>query len=310
MSLHQTRRVELGLLRGGIRVGPTADLSGWDRLLPWDLLGEVSARVTVAKPDPDGDDQGYGLFTRGRTTLNASVAPTLRIGGVLWSLGLRAGAPIPVGPLRSQIAYEEQVNTEVVATLLGDKVRVAVGCHPLQPPPFDDCWRDLYYSFGVNDLAGLAYWTGLNPYKLERLFLPFVATRVTTDTPSGEIGLVRGGWQPWRALGIWADASIVTGAETTANASVAYEAVLVAGDWHRTWRLGLRGGYPLSISDDARVKASNLELVLTMPYGVRLAAGTFPWDVAKDDVRWIDASYVSLGWDPGSIALHTANWLR
>ena len=304
-SLHPTRRFELGLLRGGIRVGPKADLSGWDRLLPWDLLGELSARVTVRKRGEDEEDQGYGLFTRGATTLHASFAPTLRLGGIFWSLGLRAGAPVPLGPLRSQIAYRDQINTEVVATFLGDKLRFAVGCNPLQDAPGDHCWRDLYYSFGVNDLAGLVYWTGMNPYKLDRLFVPFVAARVTTDSPSAEIGLVRAGWQPWPALGIWADASLVTGAETTGNASIAYEAEIVED----RWRIGLRGGYPLSIRDDARVKASHLELVLTMPLGLRLAAGAFPFDVAKDDVSWVDASYVSLGWDPGSIALQTARWL-
>ncbi len=306
LSLHPTRRIELGLLRGGIRMGPRADLSGWGRLLPWDLLGELSARVTVRRRRADEDDQGYGLFTRGSTTLHASFAPTLRIGGILWSFGLRVGTPVPIGPLRSQIPYKDQINTEVVATFLGDKLRFAVGCNPLQDPPGDRCWRDLYYSFGVNDMAGLAYWTGLNPYKPKRLFIPFVAARVTTDVPSAEIGLVRAGWQPWPALGIWADASLVTGSESTGNASVAYEAEIVED----RWRVGLRGGYPLSIRDDARVKASNLELVLTVPYGLRLAAGAFPFDVAKDDVRWFDASYISLGWDPGSLALRMLRWFR
>ncbi|HWM86108.1 MAG TPA: hypothetical protein VNO33_09725, partial [Kofleriaceae bacterium] len=306
MSLHPTRRFELGLLRGGIRVGPKADVSGLEKLLPWDLLAELSARVTVRDRRADEDDQGYGLFTRGSTTLHASFAPTLRMGGILWSLGFRAGVPVPVGALESQIPFKDQVNTEVVATFLGDKLRLAVGCNPLQDPPGDDCWRDVYYSFGVNDLAGLVYWTGLNPYKLERLFVPFAAVRVTTGEPSGEIGLVRGGWQPWRFVGIWADASIVVGSETTGNASVAYEADI--GTWLR--RVGLRGGYPLSIRDDARIEASSLELVLTFAHGIRVAAGAFPFDVADDEIDWTDASYISLGWDPGSLLLTTVRALR
>jgi hypothetical protein len=306
LSLDRTRRFELGLLRGGVRLGPTGDVSGPAMLLPWDLLAELSGRVGVQPPGPEADDHGYGLFTRGSTTLHASLAPTLRVGGILWSIGFRAGVPVPVGPLHSTFSFEEEMNTEVVTTFLGDKLRFAFGCNPLQPAPSDGCWRDLYYSFGVNDLAGLAYWTGWNPYKLERLFIPFAAARASAEEPSGEIGIVRGGWQPWRFLGLWADASVVLGSDTTANASIAYEAEL--GAWVR--RVGLRGGIPLSIREDARIRDSNLELVLTFPHGVRVAAGTFAFHVFDDEVPWSEGSYVSLGWDPGSILLRAVRAVR
>jgi len=303
-SMHPTRRFELGLLRGGVRP------AGLPFFRHFDFLADASLRVTVAEPDPPQEDNGYGLFTRGAIVPHVSGSVVWRIQNpILWSLGARSGVPVTffnVGP--ESFTYDEQINAELDVVLLADKLRFAIGCHPLTPPPSDDCWRDLYYSFGVNDLAGLAYWTGLNPFHIDRLAVPFVAPRVPfrpglwDDGWAIETGLLRAGYRLWW-FGLWGDTSIVASEDTTWNGSVALE-LSVERDWFRAIlrSVGLRWGFPLSIREDARIEDNNLELVFTTPINLRLAAGVFP---ARDEgeERPLEHPYVSIGFDPGSIAL-------
>ena len=303
LSMHPTRRAELGMVRGGIRPPRPGFL---------DLLFDVSMRVTVSPPDDDDDDQGYGLFTRGATVPHLSGSLVGRIPSpIVSSIGLRSGVPVVpfnIGP--PSFTFEEQINAELDFVFLADKLRFAVGCNPLSPEPFHHCWRDLYYTFGVNDLAGLAYWTGLNPFKVDRLAIPFIAPRVPLrpglweDGVAVETGLLRAGYQPFW-LGIWADTSIVASDESTWNGSLSLEFRPPAG-WRRVRRvlhsLAARGGFPLTIRENARARDGNLELalVLAAPLHLRLAAGVFPGR-DEGESRPLEHPYVSIGFDPGSI---------
>ncbi|HEY8143531.1 MAG TPA: patatin-like phospholipase family protein [Kofleriaceae bacterium] len=302
LSMHPTRRFELGLVRGGIRPNRF-----------FDLLFDLSTRVTVRPREPEEEDNGYGLFTRGAVVPHLSGSLVLRIPSPLVSsMALRSGVPVApfnIGP--PSFTLEEQVNAELDFVFLGDKLRFAVGCNPLAPEPNQDCWRDLYYTFGVNDLAGLAYWTGLNPFKVDRLAIPFIAPRLPfrpglwEDGVAVETGLLRAGYQPFALLGLWADTSIVAGDESTWNGSLALEMRPLAG-WRRTRQvvhsIGVRGGFPLTIRENARAKDGNLELVLVLapPLHLRLAAGFFPGRDQGEDGP-LEHPYFSIGFDPGSI---------
>ncbi len=301
LSMHPTRRVERGLVRGGMRFGRY-----------FDLLFDGSTRVTVRPREEEEEDNGYGLFTRGAIVPHLSGSLVLRIPSPLVSsVALRSGVPVApfnIGP--PSFTLEEQVNAELDFVFLGDKLRFAVGCNPLAPEPNQDCWRDLYYSFGINDLAGLAYWTGLNPFKVDRLALPFIAPRVPLrpglweDGVAVETGLLRAGYQPFW-LGLWADTSIVASDESTWNGSLSLE--LRPPDrlaWLRPYVASVAGrwGFPLTIREDARARDGNLEVVLVVapPLHLRLAAGFFPGR-DEGESHPLEHPYVSIGFDPGSI---------
>jgi predicted acylesterase/phospholipase RssA len=301
LSMHPTRRFELGLVRGGMRFGRHVD-----------LLFDGSTRVTVRPREEEEEDNGYGLFTRGAIVPHLSGSLVLRIPSPLVSsVALRSGVPVApfnIGP--PSFTLEEQINAEFDFVFLGDKLRFAVGCNPLAPEPNQDCWRDLYYTFGVNDLAGLAYWTGLNPFKVDRLAIPFIAPRLPwrsslwEDGVAVETGLLRAGYQPF-CLGIWADTSIVASDDSSWNGSLSLE--LRPPDrlaWLRPYVASVAGrwGFPLTIRDNARVRDGNLEAVLVIapPLHLRLAAGFFPGrDEGEDNP--LAHPYVSIGFDPGSI---------
>ncbi|HEU5059313.1 MAG TPA: patatin-like phospholipase family protein [Kofleriaceae bacterium] len=301
LSMHPTRRAELGLVRGGVR-------PPWPGCL--DFLFDVSTRVTVRPPEDADDDHGYGLFTRGAVVPHLSGAMVGRIPSpIVSSIGLRSGVPVVpfnIGP--PSFTLREQINAELDFVFLADKLRFSVGCNPLAPEPFHHCWRDLYYTFGVNDLAGLAYWTGLNPFEVDRLALPFVAPRLPfrpglwDDGVAVETGLLRAGYQPFWWLGAWADTSIVASDDTSWNGSLSLE-LRPPGGWGRVIQsLGARGGFPLTIRENARVRDGNLEavLVLAAPIHLRLAIGAFPGR-DEGEYRPLEHPYFSIGFDPGSI---------
>ncbi len=310
-SVEPARRLELGVLRAGLRFGRV------------DLLGDASMRVTVAEPteDPamDEGDVGYGLFTRGATVPSLSATLAFRFGHpILTTLGLRGGYPIEVANLGPpSFDAGDQANTELVATLLGDKLRFAVGCHPdaNDADGFGDasehCARHLYYSFGVNDLAGIAYWTGLNPFELDRLALPYILgrTNLEGEARAVDIGLLRAGWQLGRWFGAWGDTSLVaypgdddSQADVTINGNASLEA---APSWGLVERFGLRGGFPLTLREDARVSDGTAELFTVFRRGLRVAIGVFA-GLEEVDPLWRERIYVSIGWDPGSILLSAA----
>jgi hypothetical protein len=76
--------------------------------------------------------------------------------------------------------------------------------------------------------------------------------------------------------------------------------------WRRTRQvvhsIGVRGGFPLTIRENARAKDGNLELVLVLapPLHLRLAAGFFPGRDQGEDGP-LEHPYFSIGFDPGSI---------
>ena len=308
ISMHPTRRAELGVVRGGFRLGHT-------ETMVFDLLGDASARVSVRPRLPEEEDNGYGLFTRGAIVpqLSGSLVSHIR-NPVFSSVGVRSGIPITIANLGPpSFTFEEQVNAELDLVFMGDKIRFAAGCHPLAPPPNQDCWRDIYITFGLNDLAGLAYWTGTNPFKIERLLVPFVAPRLPfrrglwSDGVAVETGLLRAGYQPWWFAGLWADTSIVASDHSTWNGSVSYEA-RPADKWKPLGlvleSIAVRWGFPLTVREDARASDGNLEAaVVVLPlFHLRLAAGCFPArDEGENDP--LQHPYFSIGVDPGSIPL-------
>lgn len=306
ISMHPTRRAELGVVRGGFRLFRTSSVV-------FDLLGDAAARVSVRPRQPDEEDNGYGLFTRGAIVpqLSGSLVAHLR-NPLVSSLGVRSGIPVTVANLGPpSFTFEEQVNAELDVVLMGDKIRFAAGCHPLAPAPNQDCWRDVYFTFGVNDLAGLAYWTGTNPFKIDRLAIPFVAPRLPfrerlwSDGVAVETGLLRAGYQPFWFAGLWADTSIIASDESSWNGSVSFE-LRPTQKWNALDRIlesiDVRWGFPLTIRDDARAKDGNLEVVMVvLPLlHLRLAAGCFPArDEGQDEP--LQHPYFSIGVDPGSI---------